>query len=182
MTTDLREHAIRLLQHEHTRSLSMRRLRERLQPAAGPALPSCAALEQDFARDARFRLLRVYGGGVAPRFASAVEAVGVAPEVHVVLADAGAGEPAEPLGGTRATLLAALERDEALAGEIAAALGELEEFTSVLERRLDDAAARSTTLPPGPPPRTRSPRRWRPPAGVPPRPGGSRSGPGAPPA
>lgn len=180
MTTDLREHAIRLLQHEHTRSLSMRRLRERLQPAAGPSLPSCAALEQDFARDARFRLLRVYGGGVAARFASAVEAAGVGPEVHVVLTDAGAAQPEEPLGGTRGSLLAALERDEALAGEIAAALGELEELTTLLERRPDAGTAPSTTPPPGLPARPRSQRRWRPPASAPPPSVGSRSGPDAP--
>lgn len=182
MTTDLREHAVRLLQHEHTRSLSMRRLRERLLPAAGAALPSCAALEQDLARDARFRLLRVYGGGVAARFGTAVEAAGMAPEVHVVLTDVEGPRPEEPLGGTRSTLLAALERDEAMAGEIAAALGELEELTTLLERRLGVDTDPSTTPPPGPPAPPRGRRRWRPPASSPLPPAGSRSGPGTPPA
>lgn len=182
MTTDLREHAIRVLQHETTRSLSIRRLRERLLPAVGAVPPSCAALEREFERDARFRLLRVYGGGVGGGLATALEAAGVGPQVHVMLADPGAAHPEEPLGGTRGTLLAALERDEAMAGEIAAALGELEELTTLLERRLGDGRAPSTTPLPDPPATARSPRRWRPRASFPPPPGGCRSGSGIPPA
>ena len=180
MTTDLREYVIHLLQQESTRSLSLRRLRQRLLPAVGAALPSSAALEQDFARDARFRLLRVHCGGVAERFASAVEAAGAAPEVHVVLTDADPDGTEEAMGGTRATLLAALAHDEGMATEIAAAIGELEELTTLLETRPGADTDPSTTRLPGPPPAPGSRRRWRPPASAPLPPGGSRSGPGSP--
>lgn len=181
MSTDLREHALRLLQSEATHSLPIRLLRERLSGAPGEPPPTAGTIERELARDPRFRLLRAPAAGAAPEFAVALEAAGMVSEVRVVLAE-NPGEAAAAgtalLGGTRGTLLAALERNAALAPEIAAALGELEEMGKRLYREevTAAAAAPSTTPPPGPRAPARSRPRWRPPASAPLPPGGCRSG------
>ena len=179
MSTDLREHALRVLRHETTHSLPLRLLRERLRPETGDRLPSLAALEQELVRDERFRLLRPPGapGSV---WAGALHAAGIGPEIRVLLAGSPepGGEPPGPLGRTRDCLLDALDRRGELSAEVSAALAELEEIGARLGAGALTAAAAapSTTPPPDPRAAARSRRRWRRPPSRPPRSGGYRSG------
>lgn len=180
MTTELREHALRVLRHETTHSLPLRLLRERLRPETGDRLPTAAALEQELARDERFRLLRPPTAGALGVYADALQAAGLAPEVRVLLAapEDEAATRGAPLGRTRDCLLDVLRHQAHLAYDVSVALAELESLGERLADAAvtDDGADPSTTPPRDPPAPARSRRRWRPPASPPPRPGGSRSG------
>lgn len=177
---ELQLQLVLLLEAEPTRSLDVAQLHREVRERLGPRSPSLGELYRELRADRSFLLLEResgLGADVEAAYGPALDAAGLRPPPRVVLAADAAAESDHPLSLAGLTLRTLLERNPAAAAEVADAFAQIERVTPHVRAALEgDAAAPSTTPPPGPPAPARTRRRWRSPPSRPTPPAGSRSG------